>query len=259
MLRVRRLGLMLRLHRRARWIPDIFKQMRRIARDVNEIYTVVMVDRVSHEVVTTLNRELERKENEILNIELMDAPSEGIVSSNGQKWMESLRVQYGRLRLNAGYPLDAAMLWDDDCLFSEDGLRELRGHLRCLEYDRLDGESIFFWDDKEHINTRFPRHVQASLFRVYPDDDYPKNNDFIVAAPEYVSRSHNWLLLSNPILNHGYMTKADREMVFAAAKLSGRMDDHTLTLVRSPEISEWPLLEETPSQSKSLEGFRKLT
>lgn len=126
------------------------------------------------------------------------------------------------------------MLWDDDALFAPRALTELRGHLDCLEYDRVEAISLFLWDTPRRVNTAFPEHRSACLFRVYEGDEFP--TDFEVHCPRYCARSDRATVLKNPWLNYGYMEPEERQITFEAQKAAGKIDAHTLCLIRPPTL-----------------------
>ena len=126
------------------------------------------------------------------------------------------------------------MLWDDDALFSPPALTELRKHTRFLEYDRLDVLSLFLWNTPQRVNTTFPAHWSTCLFRVYDGDEFPL--DFEVHCPRYCAHSDRVGVLKNPCLNFGYMDPEERQMTFEDQKAAGKIDAHTLCLVRPPTL-----------------------
>ncbi len=165
----------------------------------------------------------------------LDAPT-ALVSSQGLRWMVALREQYRQL-LSFAPDIDAATLWEDDAILSPAGLRSYRGYLRCLDADRVEGHSVFFWDTEESINVRFPEHWSTSLFRVYPGDDFPLNYE--VHCPHRVASSHRIAHLAGDWLNFGYMDPEDREMTWEAQKAAGKIDAHSLCLVAPPTIETY--------------------
>jgi hypothetical protein len=166
------------------------------------------------------------------------APAPGrVIDDEGEHWMEVLKEQYKQLRKLAP-DIDAASLWEDDAILSKEAFGELRDFLRCLEYDRVEIESLFFWDNTTEVNVAFPRHWSAILFRCYPDDEYPL--DFVVHCPERVARSERWARFKGPWLNYGYMEKDDRELTFQAQKAAGKVDTHSTCLVSDPVLKKVP-------------------
>lgn len=149
--------------------------------------------------------------------------------------MEVLHDQYELFRAHDP-TFDACMLWDDDALFSPGAIRELRGHLRCLEHDRVDILSLFLWDRPDQVNAAFPAHWSAALFRAYPGDAWP--TDFEVNCPRHCARSARAGTLRNPWLNFGYMDPEERRLTWEAQKAAGKVDGHTLCLVRPPDLRE---------------------
>lgn len=151
--------------------------------------------------------------------------------------MEVLAEQYKLFKARAE-PFDACILWDDDALFSPGALRELRGHLRCLEHDRIEVLSLFAWNHPDKINEKFPPHWSACLFRVYPDDEYP--TDFEVHCPRFCARSQRVAPLRSPWLNYGYMEPTERELTWQDQKAAGKIDGHTMCLIQAPRLIDLP-------------------
>jgi hypothetical protein len=130
------------------------------------------------------------------------------------------------------------MVWDDDWILTKEGIRELRGHLSELKYDRLDALSLFFWDRVDTFNGNLLEHWAPALFRVHPGDDFPTH--FVVHAPERIARSRSAVRLANPMLNFGWLTKQDRAEAWAASKRAGRIDAFTLNLVdQNPPLIQY--------------------
>lgn len=148
--------------------------------------------------------------------------------------MTPLRQLYEVLMLKEP---DAAMLWEDDMLFTKQGLKELRGHFEFFEFDRYEVESKFHWDNALTYNASFPEHWSAILWRCYPGDRHSPVE--IQHAPEAVQRSDAVCRLTHPLRNFGYMRKDDRKMQFERAKEFGRLDNHIFTLVRDPVLKPW--------------------
>lgn len=160
-----------------------------------------------------------------------------VVSTGGTRWMEVLALQYEMFRQKAP-GLDACMLWDDDALFSPGALRELRGHLRCLCHDRVEVKSLFMWNHPHQYNEAFPEHWSACLFRVYPHDEWPTN--FEVNCPRFCARSGRCARLTSPWLNFGYMDADQRRLTWEDQKAAGKIDAHTLCLVRPARCRPLP-------------------
>lgn len=178
----------------------------------------------------------------------MEAPGP-VVSEKGLKWMSVLREQYRQL-LELYPGIDAGTLWEDDALLTHEALREFRGYLRCLDVDRVDGRSLFLWDAPATVNIAFPDHWSTSLFRVYPNDDFPLKYE--VHCPDSVARSPRVAKLEHPWLNFGYMDPDARETTWESQKAAGKIDAHTICLISSPELRKLP-----PSYILNQPGFRK--
>jgi hypothetical protein len=157
--------------------------------------------------------------------------------------MANLRIQYERLLSHL--PVQACILWDDDWLFSEEGLRETRGHLLDLKADRYEALSLFFWDDPNTYHAGMLSHMSPVMFRCYPGDDFDER--FVVGAPLKVSRSSRRAALHWPLLNYGYLTQTDRDLAWQESKAAGRVDGHSMHFIESrPPLK--PYLNETAPQ-----------
>lgn len=192
----------------------------------------VSADRPTAEVTKALMRLERDATSPNFHVVVEEAPAP-VVSASGQSWMEVLSGQYRRLLL-AAPGIQAAMLWDDDALFTRSGLRSLRGLLQFLDVDRVEVESLFLWNHPDRVNVRFPPHWSACLFRVYPEDEFP--TDFVVHCPRHCARSDRVVRLQSPWLNYGYMDPSDRELTWEAQKAAGKIDAHTLCLVSEPHL-----------------------
>jgi hypothetical protein len=170
--------------------------------------------------------------------ELQIAQIEGqpIVRSTKIDWMGPLQAAYEQLR--AVFPdVTHASIWDDDMILSKRLERELRGHLQDFRYDRVMAQSWFLWDDGDHVNMNFPPHWSTIVWRIAAGDRMPTT--FVHQATERVAQSNNYLRLDNPLLNYGYMRAEDRPLIWETARKAGRIDAHTLTLVKPPKL--WKL------------------
>jgi len=231
-IRVHHLGVILRVHRRKKYLRRILQQINSLRSPRGpEIKVLISCDRPTPAVAAEVVKQAKKFPG--LYILIQPAPR-AIVSSQGLHWMPVLAEQYRQLLEIGGQPLDACMLWDDDALFSPGAIKELRRHLKCLEYDRIDALSLFLWDTVRRVNTAFPTHWSTCLFRVYDGDQFP--TDFDVHCPRYCARSTNVVALENPWLNYGYMEPEERQRTFEDQKAAGKIDAHTLCLIRPPTL-----------------------
>ncbi len=231
-IRIRHFGVILRVHRRTRYLRRILKQIKQLSANGGPRVTILIsYDRPTPAVAA----EVDRIVTETPNVYAIPAPG-ALVSSEGLRWMSVLEKQYRELLDLEGPPLDACMLWDDDALFSPPALVELRRHMKCLEYDRLDIRTLFLWNTPWRINNAFPDHWSACLFRVYQGDEFP--TDFEVHCPRHCARSERHAALEAPWLNYGYMEPDERLLTFEAQKAAGKIDAHSLCLVRPPLIAK---------------------
>ena len=230
--RVKRLGVLLRLHRKSSYIKRIFQQIRKLK---VRTHITISLDRPSAAVSTEVNKAIRNLPDRI-TADCWEPPSP-IVTASSQNWMLGLACQYTQLltQLDA----QAVLVWDDDMLFTEDGLREIRGHLHDMMYDRYDVLSVFFWDNPNTINLKMLKHPHWSsvLFRVYPGDVYPTN--YVVHCPERVAKSPHVCRLAHPARNYGYLSQTDREEAWRTSKLMGRIDGFTQFFVDSPDPLPW--------------------
>jgi len=231
-IRVKNLGVILRVHRRKKYLHRILRQINGFRSYGGPTITVLIsCDRPTPAVAAEVVKQAEKFPE--LMIQIWPSPR-AIVSSEGLNWMPVLAEQYRQLLEIEGPPFDACMLWDDDALFTRGAIVELRRHMKCLEYDRIDALSLFLWDTARRVNTAFPTHWSACLFRVYEGDQFP--TDFEVHCPRHCARSTNVAVLKNPWLNYGYMESEERQRTFEDQKAAGKIDAHTLCLIRSPTL-----------------------
>lgn len=225
---VKHWGVMLRLHSREKYLDRIFDIIRKCGRR-RQTYLSVMLDRPTSAVCFKLDKLIQQLPASIA-VDIIDAPFP-LVSDN-ENFMDALQVHYEHL-LGMG-PVQAVSLWDDDFWFRRGGIREFRGHLASLEYDRVEARSYFLWDHPNQANDGFPPHWQAILFRVYPDHKYPK--DYIVHCPHEIAQSSAHKKMKHRLYNAGYINKDERERTFEMYKRAGKLDRHTFSLVGDPQI-----------------------
>jgi hypothetical protein len=95
----------------------------------------------------------------------------------------------------------------------------------------LDDDQLFTEDD------RFPEHWSGNLFRVYPGDRFATH--FVAHCPEACARSERVVRLTEPVVNFGYMDAEVRAEYWTKYKRAGKIDAHTLALIREPDLKEF--------------------
>jgi len=235
--KVEHLGIMLRVHARHQYISPLLSDIHRHLGRQRKVTVTIGADRPSPKVIAAVARMVDnnhRFAGRFLNVHEIPAS----VCNAGAGWMAPVRYLHECHRQDvdaSGFgPSQACMLIDDDALFTARGLREIRGHLNDFAYDRLDVRHLFCWDAPDLHNAGVPPHWSAGVFRVLEGDDFPTN--FVVRCPERVARSQNVCRLSEPVHELGWLKESDRKAAFAAAKAAGRLDGHTLSLVRTPNL-----------------------
>lgn len=229
-IRVKHLGVMLRVHRLSKFLPQLFSQIKEIGRVCKLVTIGIAADRPSADVVIALNRVNWSKKYRVL----VQATPKPVVSNEGEAWCESLRFVH---QLIVPYGPDAILNLDDDQLFSPNAIREIRGHLSTFVSDRYEFQSLFFWDAPQTYNSSFPEHWSANLFRVYLRDEF--SDKFVAQCPEACARSPEVYRMKYPLLNYGYLEASERERIWAGCKLAGRIDAHTLALVRPARLKDY--------------------
>lgn len=170
-------------------------------------------------------------------------------SAEGEQWCRGLNHALDAITA-CSFP-QAIMVWDDDQLLSEPALEEIRGHLGAFAHDRYDIRSLFTWDRTDRVNATAAmlNHWSAALFRYVPGDRFP--DDFVVPCTRRTARSTNFIRLTHPALNFGYMTAEDRQRCWTSAVAAGRLDAFTREFNNpNPPTTAWPFVDETPSESK---------
>lgn len=227
---VKRLGVMLRLHRRHKYIKRIFKNFRRMAKG-RKFFLAVQLDRPSADVAAALDKEL-RNAPDTWTIDIFESPIK-LVDQTGENYMEALQHHYEYLLALSDGSLDAACLWDDDSWLEAKAMREFLGHLDILEADRVEIKSRFLWDDPTQHNTAFPVHWQALLFRVLPRDRYP--TDYMVHCPDRAAQG-KCIRMKACLTNAGYLDPDDRRLTWLAYRRAGKIDAHTVALIKEPKL-----------------------
>jgi len=162
-------------------------------------------------------------------------------------WTDSVRRLHKRV-LSEGP--DAILNLDDDQIFTDDGLSEIAGHLNVFTEDRYDYRTLFMWDSLDTYNERFPEHWSSNLFRAYPDDVWATK--VVQHCPQEVSRSPYVVRLSEPAVNFGYINEPDRLDYWQRYKRAGKVDAHTLALIREPHLKEF----KWQSKERTLSAFK---
>jgi hypothetical protein len=234
--KVEHLGVMLRVHDRAGYLHRVIGDACRLGRG-RKLTITIGADRPTREVLKVLATQLHLVNNakgRFLNVHSLPP----LPHATHSRWMEPLLVLHERHRADIEAskhgPVQAGMLLDDDAVFTRDGLKEIRGHLTSLDYDRLDVEHKFLWNNAAWYNAAVPTHWSAAVWRQYENDDFPTS--FVVRCPERVARSSRVHRLHHKALEFGWLREEDRDRAFQKAKLAGRLDAHTLALVRPPNL-----------------------
>lgn len=172
---------------------------------------------------------------------LLECP-EPIRTSRGCRWTETMKFMYGRLRRDGG--TQAAMMWDDDIIFSDTAFLEIRAHLDFLEVDRVEGDWINIANHSAtHYDSGFLTHSGTHLFRIYKEDDW---SDILTRttggggtqSPIYVARSTNVSNLTGRIIHMGYCGEDERQEAWNAAKACGQSDGYFRQLNREPTLTK---------------------
>ncbi|MEE8522140.1 MAG: hypothetical protein V3S83_12330 [Gemmatimonadota bacterium] len=223
---VKHLQVFLRVHRRWQYLEDVFKQIKELGR--GRIVTVtVQTDRTSIDVFRELARIETRLPTHVLT-EIHEGPQ---ILNERQNWLLSIKTLYDFADSDA----DAGIVWDDDWLFSKLGLREMRAHLELLEFDRIEAKWLHCWDNHQQHNALFPEHWAACLFRMYPRDQWKR---LMAHCPDFVSRSPRVHRADFDIYHLGYMDPEDRRKAWEAYRAAGKIDGHSLCLVKEPDLKE---------------------
>jgi hypothetical protein len=227
-------GVMLRVHREAQFLPKVFKSLKKLAQG-REVKLCISADRPTPDVITEVSKQLRYCPSNF-DVDLFEAP-EPLVGTS-ENFMKCLQDHYARL-LKMG-PMQGASLWDDDMWLHPRAALELRKHLACLEYHRVEARTLFLWNSATQHNRKFPAHWSAILFRVLDGDQFPTR--FMVHCPETAANSTSVQMMKWPLLNGGYIDDERRERAWKRAKRAGKMDGHSFALVRPPileNVSEY--------------------
>jgi len=231
-IRANNLAFLLQVHKRAEYLPEIFAQMKFLSRGLHG-HVFVRFDRPSQEVIRIIDR-LAAK----LPKRLEFTPFEGKARAKAAQCNPNMLGGLARRELHdfamATDDFDAGMLWDDDVLFTWRALQDLRAFLRFLEHDRYDIRWAMCHGNRATENITFPDHFATALFKVYPNDRW--NIDYVQHSPHYTAFSDDAKIMETLALHLGYMTDEDRQIAWLNAKASGKIDAHTLALVREPSL-----------------------
>lgn len=226
----RRLLIMMRVHRRAQFLPEIFKQIWHLIkpRADRTAHVVVMYDRPTGEVLSAMAQIATKLPSRITLTEI-SASAPVLSASKGDRFIASLPEMFA---CRDGTE-DVGILWDDDLLMTAKGMFELRAHMELLQHDLLIANWLHVWDEERtEYNSRFPRHTAVWLFRILPGDDFSRTLG--KHCPENVSHSQKKSFLAHPILHLGYSTPDLRAAAWTAQKAAGRIDPHTIKIIKDP-------------------------
>jgi len=232
MISVQQLGFLLRVHRRSEWLPVLFEQMKELARG-RRAHLVVMADRPTPSVITALNA-IESGLPKSFKLTLLECP-EPIRTTRGCRWTETMQFMYSHLKDGGS---QAGMLWDDDIIFSDTAMDELKAHLKAFKHDRLEAEWLNINDERaDTYDAGFLRHRGTHLFRIYKDDDW---SDILTKtiggggtqSPIFVARSQKFDYLKGKVLHMGYAGPDNRQLAWNAAKACGQTDGYFRQLAR---------------------------
>lgn len=218
---------------------------------------IVVADRPSAAVLQQLNRatSVTRKHRPV---HIVEAAPPVLSAEEGEQWSRGLNHALLETLRVMPVPPTAIMVWDDDMLFSELGIKELNGHLGAFAYDRYEALSLFFWNHERRYNATpaMLGHWSPVLFRYVPGDLFP--DDFVVAATRKVARSKNVCRLAYPALNYGYMRADDRANAWQRTRDAGRVDAFTIQFANSnPPLRRWRPTDSTPSVLRRLAQSQK--
>jgi len=230
-LRCEHLAVLLRVHRRPQYLTQIFKQIKQLS-DGRSTTVLVRTDRPSMEVMTSLDRIQESLPSNI-KVEVFEAACR-TRSSSGENWALSCVELHEKTLALEPLP-EVAMLWDDDVVFGDTALQEVKEALAFFDYDNISVRWAMCHGSTNIENTTFPAHWAACAFRVYKDDAW--STTLVQHAPANAANGTT-LKLSPPALHLGYLTENDREEAWLAAKASGKLDNHTYALIRPPQLKE---------------------
>jgi len=157
-----------------------------------------------------------------------------LVDETGEHFMEDLAAHWSRAR----FPTepDFGVLLEDDEILSPALVSEVAALLRDWP-DDLDGTllaSAFPTEDQE-TNPSIPEHVRHFVWRCQPGLGAGFNaSGLMVHAPEHIVLNGKWARLSAPATNVGYRTREERLCSARRAFRSGKVDAHTLALLKEP-------------------------
>jgi len=150
-------------------------------------------------------------------------------------WVRPLQFLHDRIMIEKP---EAILNLDDDQLFTDDGIAEIKGHLEFFCEDRYEYQTLFAWDSPDKYNAAVPDHWSSNLFRAYPNDRWATH--FVQHAPEAVARSERFGRLKCPVMNYGYMDADVRADYWSRYKLAGKIDAHTMSFIRPPSLRDMP-------------------
>jgi len=229
--RCEHLCILLRVHRRSKYLRDIFKQISQLSKG-RKTTVIVRSDRPSVEVISSLDR-IEQDLEDNITMNFFEARSR-TRSSSGELWGLSCKEIHAEMNQLEDVP-GIAMLWDDDVLFTTESLQEVKDYLSFIETDRIDIRWAMCHGSTIIENTTFPQHWATCAFRVIPGDAW--SDTLIQHAPEAASLGTS-KRISSPALHLGYLTEDDREDAWLSAKASGKLDSHSYALIRPPQLKE---------------------
>lgn len=220
---------MVRVHRRADFLAEVFSEMAQILVNVEDrgnAPLVIVCDKISGNVSQEIEKAIDRYHREI-DLHLVE------VKRPCHVWLGPLSTGLEAVR---GLDATHCVQLDDDLVPSPAARRELIGYLRRWPETlmRLDALWLHCWDTSKIHANHFPPHWAPVAYRVLPEDEY--SGDIVNHAPDKVARSTAFAQLKHCLLHKGYMTKDLRKRAWEASKAQGKIDAHTLSIVRAPNL-----------------------
>jgi hypothetical protein len=220
---------MIRVHRRHQYLRKVFAAMALILKgaDAGRPSLVVVCDKISPEVSEEIEEAITHYADDI-DFELVE------VKRPCADWIGPLNTG---LRALQDMGVTHAVQFDDDLVPSPAAWRELVGLLKKWPENLMRVDALWFhvFDEKAKLhNAAFPLHVAPVAYRIFPDDVH--SGDIVNHAPDTVARSQAATRLRHGLFHFGYATPDLRAMAWASSKAQGKIDAHTLAIIRPPTL-----------------------
>lgn len=225
----KKLGVMLLCHERHQYLRAIYQCLQRMR---TTTHLQITANRPNSRVVSVIQDiAADADYDPLIDVKILRAPFDPL--EKGERFMELRQWQLEHLP-----DTEYGVIWDDDHFLADPAEAHQLLHRPRKSVDLVYATKLFFWDSLDTITTHLPRHRSVFFFRRLPGDKFP--TDRTIHAPAQI---HDTAItvrdLKTPLLDYGYLSKADRERCWNDYKRAGKIDAATLALLKEPKLQKY--------------------